>query len=337
MNLAQGQIAKGPVWPMLFILIACGAVSGFHSLCGGGTTCKQLTSESASRRIGYYGMLLESFLAVCVIAVLMIGAQKGHYIADVHPGLLEAGAKGNWVLGFAMAVGNTAAIAFGVPIAAGALAGMVLLEGFLVTTLDTAIRLTRYLIEEVWRTVFASYDVFAEPVGEQVADNWAGGEGGPAGVDGVPVTTDPSHSIPAPVATIQTSGIARAALKLLRTYWFNSGLAVAIMLALALTGGVTALWNIFATSNQLLAAIVLGLAAIWLYRRGKKLWYALIPAVFMFATTLTSLGMLLKTYLANPSKFATLLAADVVLFVIAIYLIVAGVREVVRFRSSAGD
>ena len=84
-NIEEGTQALGFFWPGLFIVIACGAVSGFHSLCAGGTTCKQITTEKAARQIGYYGMLLESFLAVCVIGVLMIGAAKADYIRDVHP------------------------------------------------------------------------------------------------------------------------------------------------------------------------------------------------------------------------------------------------------------
>jgi carbon starvation protein len=143
----------GPFWPALFTVVACGAVGGFHSLCAGGTTCKQLSSEPDARRVGYWGMLLESFLAVCVIAVLVVGATKANYLRDVHPGLLGAAGKSNPILGFAMAVGNAVHLAFGAPITAGAIAGMILMEGFLVTTLDTAIRLTRYLLEEIWRVL----------------------------------------------------------------------------------------------------------------------------------------------------------------------------------------
>jgi len=73
------------------------------------------------------------------------------------------------VLTFAMAVGHTTHVGLGLPIAAGALGAMLLLEGFLVTTLDTAIRLTRYMIEEGWATFFGKYDVFAEAARQQAA------------------------------------------------------------------------------------------------------------------------------------------------------------------------
>lgn len=307
-NIAQGTEALGPCWPMLFIVIACGAVSGFHSLCAGGTTCKQLTSEPAARHVGYYGMLLESFLAVCVIAVLMVGTNKAHYLLDVHPSIAGAGGKANAVLGFAMAVGNATKLAFGVPMVIGAVAGMVLLEGFLVTTLDTAIRLTRYLIEEIWRTFFGGYDVFAAPLAEADSkQRWSEGE-------------------PPAASVKQTSGAFRWLLKLMHHYWFNSAIAVALTLTFALTGGVRVLWGIFATSNQLLAAMVLALAALWLLRRGRRLWFAFIPAVAMLATTSAGLILMLRKFLGDPAKHATLLAANIVIMIITAYLLIAGVR-----------
>jgi carbon starvation protein len=56
-----------PIWPFLFITIACGAISGFHSLVGSGTTSKQLSRESHALTIGYGGMLMEGALATLVI------------------------------------------------------------------------------------------------------------------------------------------------------------------------------------------------------------------------------------------------------------------------------
>ena len=330
-NIEEGTRALGVFWPGLFIVIACGAVSGFHSLCAGGTTCKQITSEKAARQIGYYGMLLESFLAVCVIGVLMVGAIKADYIRDVHPvKLLGLAVKPNWVLGFAMAVGNAGKLAYGVPIAVGALAGMVLLEGFLVTTLDTAIRLTRYLIEEVWRTLLGRFDVFAAPVAAGEPADWPAGEQTPAGAGGIPHVPVREDQPPAPARPVATSGLLRLLLQLLRMYWFNSAIAVGLMLAFALTGGQKALWKIFATSNQLLAAMVLAIASLWLLRRRRRLWFAFVPGVLMLITTVTNLILMLKGFLADPGKNATLLTADVFILVITIYLVIVGAREAVR-------
>jgi len=331
-NIAQGTRALGMFWPVLFITIACGAVSGFHSLCAGGTTCKQLTSERAARHIGYSGMLLESFLAVCVIAVLMIGAGKSHYLLDVHPKLFGLTQRSNPVLGFAVAVGAAGKAAFGAPLAVGTLAGMILLEGFLVTTLDTAIRLARYLLEEIWRALLGAYDIFAAPVvAREAKQQWTTGERVPAGSDGIPVAPALEDSAPAPALSARTHGIFRLLLRLLRQYWFNSALAVAMMLAFACTGGLNALWGMFATSNQLLAAMVLSLAALWLLRRKKKAWFAFVPALFMLATTAANLVLLLVKFLAEPAKNATLLAADIVIIILAGFLFLAGARAAARY------
>lgn len=153
-NVAEGVSNIGYIWPAIFITIACGAISGFHSLCGTGTTSKQLKSEYATRQVGFYGMLLESFLAACVIAVLVIGIDFSHYKQLVFPDI-GSGQKGNPILAFSLALGHTLGHGFGLPVAFGTIFGMLLLEGFIVTSLDTAVRLNRYLFEELWHVVFS--------------------------------------------------------------------------------------------------------------------------------------------------------------------------------------
>jgi carbon starvation protein len=326
-SIAEGSKAfNGSMWPTLFIVIACGAVSGFHSLCAGGTTCKQLKSEAAVRPIGYYGMLLESFLAVCIIGAMIVGAGKMNYLMDVHPYLLSIKGQSNPVLGFAMAVGNTAKLAFGAPIAIGALAGMILLEGFLVTTLDTAVRLMRYLFEEIWQTMFGQYDVFAGKIEIPVDKDLRDDGRTPTGSDGLPVKPDFINAYVPTGPAIPTSGAFNFFLRLIRHYWFNSGLAVVFMLFFAMSGSATALWGIFATSNQLLAAFVLFIASLWLLQQKRKTWFALIPALFMLATTLTSLIIMIKPYHATHKT--TLLVADISLLVITAYLLMAGLRSI---------
>ena len=313
-DIASGQKALGTFWPALFITIACGAVSGFHSLCAGGTTCKQLNSESAVRRVGYWAMLLESLLAVCVIAVLMVGASRANFLADVHPKLMGLTTKANPILGFAMAVGNAGQAAFGAPVAAGALAGMVLLEGFLVTTLDTAVRLMRYLLEEVWHVLFG----IAGPVPVSGAET--------GGSDGIPAEIDLNEPAVAPVRT--PSALAR----FLIYYWVNSGIAVGLMLWFAFSGGIMALWGMFATANQLLAAFVLLLGSLWLLKRKRPVWAALIPAGFMLATTVASLILLLRKYAGGATANRTLLGADIALLALSAYLCVCWVVHVARLR-----
>jgi len=344
LNIAQGQQALGPVWPMMFIVIACGAVSGFHSLCAGGTTCKQLNCEKATRQVGYYAMLLETFLAVCVIGTLVAGAHFSHYLADVHPAMAKAANKSDPALGFAMAVGSISRQAWGGPLgmAAGAIGGMLLLGGFLVTTLDTAIRLTRYLIEEIWRTFFGHYDVFASSAMEGQTPEWGTGEKTPVGADGIPIMPAGGPARARLGSPVATRGPFRWLLVVLRQYWVNSALAVGLMLAFAFTGGVKVLWTIFATSNQLLAAMVLSVASLWLLRQGRRVWFAILPAIAMLATTGMGLVLGLRKYLGlgvnGAERNVPLLVANIVIMAITAYLLAAGIRAavgVLRTRRSA--
>jgi carbon starvation protein len=330
-DVASGTEKVGMLWPWLFITIACGAVSGFHSLCAGGTTCKQLKRESATRTIGYWGMLLESILAVAVVCTLVVGTTKGFYLEDVFP----VGKDNNPVLGFAFAVGRAGYAAFGLPIAAGALAGMLLLEGFVITTLDTAIRLNRYLIEEVWQEFFGRYDLFAAR-----ASRFARHTPETAGSDGIPAGVELNGN--AVVQPLVTRGPFRALLTFLSYYWVNSGLAVALMLWLSFSGSILQLWKIFGTANQLLAAFALGIGAIWLLRQGRRTWFVTAPAAFMLATTATSLVLLVRKFMpglapdGKPVGNPTLLVADIVLMILTAYLAFTGIRELTkRIRPTA--
>lgn len=152
-NIQEGASRVGFIWPGLFITIACGAISGFHALCAGGTTSKQIKSETAVYKIGYYGMLLESFLALCVISAVIIGLDMHQYKEIVLP-LEGSKFQSNPILAFALALGRTLHSGLGLPLSFGILFGMLLLEGFIVTSLDTAVRLNRYLFEELWRVIF---------------------------------------------------------------------------------------------------------------------------------------------------------------------------------------
>lgn len=323
-NWSQGSALLGPGWPVMFVIIACGAVSGFHSLCAGGTTCKQLNNEAAARHVGFYAMLLESFLAVCVICCLLVGLSLADYRGYCYP----AAGKGNAILTFAMAVGHTVNTGLGLPIAAGALGAMLLLEGFLVTTLDTAIRLTRYMIEEGWATFFGRYDVFA-PAG--CADRAKSFE--VAGTGGMRI--DEPHPAPAPAAqpVVATRGLGRAALRFLRYYWVNSGLAVVIMLLLGWGNGYKVLWSIFGSANQLLAALALVVGSIWLLHKGRPVRYLLIPALFMLATSLTMLvRLLVKDYLPAWPKTAPLVITDLVVLAMSVGITLLAARSWLQTR-----
>lgn len=143
-NYADGMQYVGMLWPMMFITISCGAISGFHCLVSSGTSAKQLANEGHARRIAYRGMLLESMLAVAVILTLCVGLARTDYLQITH---LDK----NPVLAISLATGNLLHSAFHLPVWGGTVFGILLLEGFVVTTLDVAVRLTRYLLEELWK------------------------------------------------------------------------------------------------------------------------------------------------------------------------------------------
>lgn len=150
-NLAIGADKLGFVWPMLFITIACGAISGFHALVSGGTTCKQVSSELDARRIGFGGMLLEGFLATMVLLAIGSSLSLTQYLNIVWPD----GGGSNPILAFSLASGILVNKAFPfISVAVGSVFGILMIESFIITTLDSAVRLNRYLFEELWRQMF---------------------------------------------------------------------------------------------------------------------------------------------------------------------------------------
>jgi len=277
-NLTEGVAHLGLIWPMMFITIACGAISGFHSLVGGGTTCKQLAKETDARRVGYNAMLLESLLAVCVLLALGAAMAFSDYKTIVWPA--DPAVKSNPILGFSLAAGRLFHQGLGIPVALGTVFGILLVEGFVVTTLDAAVRLNRYLFEELWTIVF--------------------------------------KKVP----------------RLLTHYWFNSGLSVVLMWILAYSNAFSALWPIFGTANQLLAAMALLTVSAWLLLRKKKNWFTLVPALFMVVTTLASLGILLEGYIRKRNYI--LIAADVLLFALSAGVIAVFLRTFLKRRPAKG-
>jgi carbon starvation protein len=127
----------GLLFPAMFITIACGACSGFHSIVSSGTTAKQVSRETHARPIAYGSMLLEGVLAIlAVCTVIIVGAQAA---AGQPPTLVFASGMG-YLLG-----------KLGLPAALGTSFGALAISTFLLTTLDTSTRLARYVLEELLR------------------------------------------------------------------------------------------------------------------------------------------------------------------------------------------
>ncbi len=142
-------IADAPAFiPFLFVVVACGAISGFHSMAASGTTVKQLGNEADARLIGFGAMLTEGALAVLVILVCTAGfAGRADWMA--HYAGWEAadglGAKvGAFVDGGAVFIGY-----LGIPVRIGATIMAVMVVSFAATTMDSATRIQRYIIMEL--------------------------------------------------------------------------------------------------------------------------------------------------------------------------------------------
>ena len=137
-----------PLFPFLFITIACGAISGFHSLVSSGTTAKQLTSERDAQFVGYGAMLTEGLLAVLAILATTAGfatrAQwHGHYTSWA--GAQGLGAK---LSAFVQGGANLCA-GLGLPMELMGVFIAVVVVGFAMTSLDSGTRLLRYNLEEL--------------------------------------------------------------------------------------------------------------------------------------------------------------------------------------------
>ncbi|QDX40308.1 carbon starvation protein A [Salarchaeum sp. JOR-1] len=126
-----------PLFPVLFVTIACGTISGFHSLVSSGTTSKQLNKESDARAIGYGGMLGEGLLATVALATLAIAFQTP-----------TGGGIGLALPNFATG-GGIILSTFGIPASFGAPFMALVMVSFLLTSTDTALRLGRYMFDEI--------------------------------------------------------------------------------------------------------------------------------------------------------------------------------------------
>jgi carbon starvation protein len=123
----------GFLFPALFITIACGACSGFHSIVASGTTAKQLNNERNARPVAYGSMLTEGLLALISVSAIVVA---GGALAGKSPPQIFASGMGTF-LG-----------SFGIHQKLGTSFGLLALSTFLLTTLDTCTRLGRYIFEE---------------------------------------------------------------------------------------------------------------------------------------------------------------------------------------------
>ena len=270
------------IFPFLFITIACGAISGFHCLVSSGTSSKQLKCESDAQFVGYGSMLTEGFLATLVILACVAGLGLGAKGADGtlfgsaaydarYGSWAAAGGLGAKVGAFVEGSANfLTALGLSAPFAI-ALMG-VFVASFAATTLDTACRLQRYVVQEL-----ASTFVPRETVGSaQLRFNplkWLTNKHG------------------ATIFAIVVAG----------TLAYMPGKPDGV----PGTGGLL-LWPLFGATNQLLAGLAFLVITFWLWRRALPVWFIVIPTVFMLILPGIAMSMNVVTF-AKDSQW--LLAA----------------------------
>jgi carbon starvation protein len=134
-----------PLWPILFITVACGAISGFHGLVSSGTTSKQLAKESHGKSIGYGSMIMEAVLAILVTIVVIAGLNWGSA-----PGSFAFELNKGWIVLFSSGFGNIVG-SVGIPLITISVAGLLgafMVNQFILTSVDTSTRLSRFVISE---------------------------------------------------------------------------------------------------------------------------------------------------------------------------------------------
>ncbi len=267
------QTGAPPLFPFLFITIACGAISGFHNLVSTGTTSKQLSRETDARPIGYGGMLAEGLLAMVVVLACTSGITRAAW-SGRYASWQAASGLGAKMEAFVVGAGNFIS-QIGIPAEIAQSFIVVMAVGFAMTTLDSGTRLLRYNLEELG--------------------------------DSIKCKPLCNRFIAALVAVL---GIA----------YFS------FMTIEGRPAGLT-LWELFGTTNQILAALGLLAVSLFLYRMKKPIAYTLIPMIAMMIMTVTAMVMKLRTNL--QAGHWPLLVVGAVILVLVVWLVV---ESVLAFR-----
>ncbi len=254
-----GPVIPGKLFPFLFVTIACGAISGFHSLVASGTTPKLIDKETDARMIGYGAMLAESLVGVLALIAACSMAPGDYFAINVPPALYahlgmhtvnlpefsrEVGEQ------LAGRTGGAVSLAIGIAQIFRGLPGMKALTGywyhyaimfealFILTTIDAGTRVARYVMQELMGKVY-------KPLGRA---NWL-----------------PSNLLATAIVVVSWGYL----------IW---------------GGTIATIWPLFGTANQLLASIALATMTTWLvnHRKSAYAWCTLVPALFVLVTTVSA-------------------------------------------------
>lgn len=242
------QTSQGALWPMMCVTIACGAISGFHAIIASGTTSKQLANERHGRKIGYGAMVAEGLVALIAVLAVVSGIPDKSQ-QDLCLLFKDEGP----ICLFGTGYTGLTRVFFG---EYGLYIAIMILNAFILTTLDTATRVCRYITEEL---------------------------------------TGASNRLVSTLIVVIAAGV------------------------LAFSGAWSRIWPIFGASNQLVAALALFVASLWFLMKKKPTAYTLVPAIFMFLTTVAALGMQGLSYARSGQYLLAGLSA--VLLVLALVMV----------------
>ena len=265
------------MFPFVFIVIACGAASGFHSLVSSGTSAKQLNRETDATFVGYGAMIGESLLGLMAVLACTAGLASREEWLTRYESWQAADSLGNNIAAF---IGGTTSFltTLGFPAELASTLVAVLIVSFALTSVDSATRLLRYNVSEIGDTL-----------GLAALEN-----------------------------RYVASAIAVASI------WFFAFYQVGGEFA-----GL-ALWQLFGTTNQLMAGLALLAITVYLLRRGKPLIYTFVPMLFMLVSTLSAMGSNLVGYWRDGQW--TLFVTGGALFILAAWLTLEAWLAVRRYR-----
>jgi len=289
-----GPIIPGKVWPFVCITIACGAISGFHSLVGSGTTPKMINKESDICFIGYGAMLTEAVVSIMALIAATVMLPGDYFAINLSPELFAKlnlntsqlseieRMTGETLVGRA---GGAVSLAAGMSLILSAIKGMKHLMGywyhfaimfealFILTTVDTGTRVARYILQEILK-----------PIHPKLAS---------------------STWLPGVVL---------------------SGTIISVLWGyLVYFGDISTIWPMFGVANQLLATLALCVGTSFILKHSAKWYYSLItfiPSLFMFATTFVAgIDNIINNYLPKHNFQGNMNAALSVVMLLLVLII----------------
>jgi carbon starvation protein len=296
-----GPIIPGPVWPYMFITIACGAISGFHSLISSGTTPKMLQKESQATMIGYGSMLVEGFVAVMALISAVVLAPGDYFmintpaavwarVAPIFPSVEIQTLSALVQMDVAHRPGGAVSLAVGMAHIFSSIGGMkhmmaywyqfaIMFEAlFILTTIDAGTRVGRYILQDVVGTYF-----------------WP---------------------------------------KFKQTSWIPGSLLSSFIITfswgyLLYSGDVATIWPLFGVANQLLACVALALSVtvvLKIAKPEKRVAYAMVPGIplaFLATTVMTAGTMNVNMFLKLGTTLGTVNAVVSVILIVLVAITIA--------------